>query len=102
MRFSNSAVRHSSTKNFRRHGNLRAQLFSEHHSEPVATRLSSVEDVTATKAVHNASQVFFTPERTPEQRGQATKRRTRFHCSPQVVMSEPTKGVEAKPELRTN
>jgi len=51
MRFSNPTVRHSSTKNFRRDGNLRTQFFPEHDSEPQAPRLSSVKDVTATNAV---------------------------------------------------
>ena len=49
--FSNLTVRDGSTKIFRRNGNLRAQIFPEHDSEPQDTHLSSVKDVTATRAV---------------------------------------------------
>src|SRR5580700_2479167 len=51
MIFSNPTVRDGSTKNFRRNGNLRAQILLDHDSEPQATRLSSVKDVTATTKV---------------------------------------------------
>jgi ribonuclease P protein component len=44
--------RHGSTKIFRRAEIFAQQLFREHHSEPEALRLSSVENVTATSAVH--------------------------------------------------
>ena len=56
MRFSNPTVRHSSTKNFRRDGNLRAQILPELDSEPQAPRLSSVKDVTATVKVQTREQ----------------------------------------------
>src|SRR5580692_2771334 len=65
MIVSNPTVRDGSTKNFRRNGNLRAQIFPEHDSEPQATRLSSVKDVTATRAVQthcHSEQVFFASE----------------------------------------
>jgi len=45
-------VRHSSTKFFRRAEIFACNLFCEHHSEPGTACLSSVEDVTATTAVH--------------------------------------------------
>jgi hypothetical protein len=62
MSFSNLTVRHSSTKIFRRDGNLRAQIFHEHHSEPEAAHLSSVEDVTATAKVQTRNSFFPTLE----------------------------------------
>jgi hypothetical protein len=62
MIFSNPTVRDGSTKNFHREGNLRAQIFPEHDSEPEAARLSSVEDVTATAKVQTRNSFFPTLE----------------------------------------
>jgi hypothetical protein len=45
-------VPHSSTKFFSSHENLERKIFVYAHSEREARRVSSVEDVTAARAVH--------------------------------------------------
>jgi hypothetical protein len=59
MRFSKSTVRHSSTKIFRRAEIFARNLFAEHNSEPEAERLSSVEDVTATRMMQARGEISF-------------------------------------------
>jgi hypothetical protein len=58
MSFSKPTERHSSTKIFRRAEIFAGKIFSEHDSQPHATRLSSVKDVTATHKVQTRPRFF--------------------------------------------
>ena len=61
--FRKSTVPHSSTNCFSSNENLRAKFLRAHDSEPEAARLSSVKDVTATRAVQLIASVSLKPKR---------------------------------------
>src|SRR5437588_10083791 len=58
MRFPNSTVRHISTKIFHRAEIFASIFFREHDSQPEATCLSSVKEVTATSGVQTGVEHF--------------------------------------------
>jgi hypothetical protein len=60
--FRKPTVPHGSTKYFSSNGNLHANFFREHDSEPEAARLSSVKNVTATRTVQTHRERFAEAE----------------------------------------